>query len=81
MDLRTTLPREALFPRPLVGVSGEWLSAAALGVEVVFGPSVTLRTAAGDTMVPDGTPLGVAAKLGVCGVMRLPDGFFQVQMR
>ena len=80
MDLRTTRPREALFPRPLVGVvSGEWLSEAALGVEE--GPSVTLRTAAGDTMVPDGTPLGVAAKLGVCGVMRLPDGFFQVQIR
>ena len=52
-----------------------------LGVEVVFGPSWSLLTAAWDTIFPVGIPLGLEAKVGVCGVILFPDGFFHVQIR
>lgn len=70
-------------PRPLLPPTafGVEVLLSSFGVEVTLGTSVTLLTAAGDTMVPAGTPLGVAPELGVWGVMRFPEGFFHVQMR
>ena len=100
IDLRP-LPRP-LFT-PLDGVS-------ALGVVDTSGPACCRLTAAGDTIVPEGTPekidfkikiliwfvlgkyfkkkkkntnnvpFGEFAKLGVCGVILFPEGFFQVQI-
>ena len=106
IDLRP-LPRPLL--TPLDGVS-------ALGVVDTSGPACCRLTAAGDTIVPEGTPekkdfkikiliwykiikpwfvlrkyfkkkkntnnvpFGEFAKLGVCGVILFPEGFFQVQI-
>ena len=78
MDLRP------LTAPPLVrffGVASSLAFSTGAGLSGSLGPSVTLLTAAGDTIFPVGTPFGVVAKFGVCGVILFPDGFFQVQIR